>query len=430
MHRKKAFIITVLFGLNSLINVLSQVFIARFFGTSLALDNFLIAVTLPTLLITIFYGTVNDAFLPEFMERSQKNKSQGQKYAGLWFKQIILLSLLTFTLSLIIPKLILTSLFQTVNIQTINYFRYLSYALLFALPNSLLMSLAYAKNHYYLPVLLQLLGAVVNLLFIALSSNLWGPMSLVFGFVTNMAVQFVFLLPYLRFLNLRKSNFFDRQIYVLWLPLIGMAFLFRIDSLILRTASLGLGIGMVSVVNYASRFFSMSSGIITSGIKALFLPILSNRLATRNIKGAKQVIQKSLFFGLLLSVISALVIYLIRVPLVKILFMRGSFTETDANAVISLIPYFIPAAIGWGIFQITAIPYFAVKQNSIPLIVSAIGAALGYGFSLYFKSTFLILTAPIAIAIMLLFDSFVLFILWYKNETRFLNRKIGIADKE
>lgn len=430
MHRKKALIITLLFGLNSILSVLSQVFIARFFGTSIALDNFLIAVTIPTLLITIFYGTVNDAFLPEFMEISQKNKNQSQKYAGMWFKQIILFSFLAFTLSLIIPKLILTTLFNTVNIQIISYFRYLSYALLFALPNSLLMSLAYAKNHYYLPVLLQLLGALVNFLFIALLSSVWGIMSLVVGFVANMAVQFFFLLPYLRFLNIRKSKFFDRQIYIIWLPLVGMAFLFRIDSLILRTASLGLGIGMVSVVNYASRFFSMSSGIITSGIKALFLPILSNRLTTGNTKGAKQVIQKSLFFGLMLSIISALLIYLIRVPLVQILLMRGSFTDVDANAVISLIPYFIPAAIGWGMFQITAIPYFAVKQNSIPLIVSAIGAVLGYGFSLYFKNTFLILTAPIAIAIMLLFDSFVLFILWYKKETRFLNRKIGIANKE
>jgi len=423
MHRKKAFIITLLFGLNATLGVLSQVFIARFFGTTLALDNFLIAVTLPTLLITIFYGTVNDAFLPTYIKTRETNTKQASLFAGHWFKQIVFLSFLFFTLSLVFPRFILNLFLENPNEQVTLYYRILALTFLFALPNSLLMSIAYAKERYYFPAFLQLLGAFINFMAILLLSPWLNAYSLVIGFIGNILFQFIFLTPFFKEINLRGKFFLDYKIYSLWLPLVGMSFLFRLDNLILRTASAGLGVGAVSIVNYAAKVFSMSAGIITSGIKALFLPILTTRLAKNDKQHFKLAIKKSLLLGLSLSLITAFGIYLLRVPLVNLLFVRGSFTQKDAQAVLALMPYFVPAAIGWGIFQLTAIPYFSVNKNHIPFYVSVIGAILAYGFLIFTKHIFLIRTAPIAISMMLLFDSMVLVGYWYIKEPTYLKSK-------
>ena len=61
---KKSFFVTFIFGVNILVQLLSQIIITRIFGASFSIDVFLAAVALPTVIVTVIYGTLSDAFLP------------------------------------------------------------------------------------------------------------------------------------------------------------------------------------------------------------------------------------------------------------------------------------------------------------------------------------------------------------------------------
>ena len=72
--------ITVIFGISTFVQLISNIIVTRIFGATINLDIFLAAVTLPTIILTVIYATLNDVFLPLYGEIRTKDKEQANKY--------------------------------------------------------------------------------------------------------------------------------------------------------------------------------------------------------------------------------------------------------------------------------------------------------------------------------------------------------------
>ncbi|PIR13752.1 hypothetical protein COV49_01230, partial [Candidatus Falkowbacteria bacterium CG11_big_fil_rev_8_21_14_0_20_39_10] len=66
---KKGIVVTGIFIASTVLQLISQIIITRVFGASFELDVFLAAVAIPAIVVTVIYGTFNDAFLPLFGEK-------------------------------------------------------------------------------------------------------------------------------------------------------------------------------------------------------------------------------------------------------------------------------------------------------------------------------------------------------------------------
>jgi len=78
--KKKTIIITLIFAFSTLVQVLSNIVLTRLFGTSSSYSHFLAAVTIPTIIISVIYGTLNDALMPLFGEKLVFNKDKAYHF--------------------------------------------------------------------------------------------------------------------------------------------------------------------------------------------------------------------------------------------------------------------------------------------------------------------------------------------------------------
>lgn len=422
MHKRSAFIITLIFGLTSVINIAAQIVIAHVLGISLELDAFLIAVTLPTMIIAVSYASINDTFLPRY--NSAKLPDEARNIAGSWVRTIALIGISLSFIFFIFPKAILTLLFSSVPSQTYIYTQTLSPALFFGMLAALFMSISYSHKRFLLPPLVQLIGSIFNILLIVFLFPRVGGLALPLGFVGNYILQFLIVLGNIHYANRRAHHMLFSTAVPLF-TLFGTYLLMRTDTLLLRFASVDLGAGAVSLVNYSARMMSMPTGLITSGIKVILLPLLAEAVRNSNRNRFRTLYTKSLFFALLLTAMATITIVVLSLPLLQTLFVRGAFTYDNAKEVNALIPWFIPAAFGWGLFEIASAPFFAVKKYMPVALTTSFSFVLSLGIILLLKNALGIYTAPVATGALLGVNTLLLIVVWQVKKEEYISSRIS-----
>jgi len=274
--------ITVIFGISTFVQLISNIIVTRIFGATINLDIFLAAVTLPTIILTVIYATLNDVFLPLYGEIRTKDKEQANKYL---VNSLIFLIFFSVIISLI--------LFFSAN--HISYFFYKSRGeefvknvafqlsiMTWSLTPSIIATLFgayfYFDKQYNRFPFAQLMGSMFNLLFIIFFYKTLGIWSLVISFILNIIFQIFFVCrPLKMFLNFKFPNiqYLISSISPLlfsWLPLIVGNFALRSDVLLIRSFGSQLPTGYLVYLNLITKIFSLATGITTIGIQIVLLP--------------------------------------------------------------------------------------------------------------------------------------------------------------
>ncbi|PJE63516.1 hypothetical protein COU89_02810 [Candidatus Roizmanbacteria bacterium CG10_big_fil_rev_8_21_14_0_10_45_7] len=422
MYKRKAFWITSIFGITTIINIATQLIIARFFGVSGSLDAFLLAVTLPTIFMTTMYASVNDMFLPIYTKALQSKAKTAARIAGSWCKQLSLMGSILTVIMVAAPWIVLLLLFGNDGVRGTQHLRIMAPTFLLGLLNAQLMSMAYAKKHFLLPPLLQLVGAGVNAAVVVFFGTSMGIYALSVGFLLNYTVQFILLLPYAQF-DLSAPRVETNNLYKSWLPLIGAYILLRSDTWLLRFSSTGLGEGAVSTVNYGARIMSLSAGIITSGIKVLLFPLLSEAAAKKNTVRFNALVVKGQIAAVVLGAIAVIFILLVARPLVETFLVAGAFSSENGRAVLNLLPWFVPAALGWALFEVAAAPFLALGRQKIVASVTGLSFVGSVVSTFILKPQLGILSAPIAVGLLVGVNTLVLGSIWYLFRQQLLKPK-------
>ena len=365
--------ITVIFGISTFVQLISNIIVTRIFGATINLDIFLAAVTLPTIILTVIYATLNDVFLPLYGEIRTKDKEQANKYL---VNSLIFLIFFSVIISLI--------LFFSAN--HISYFFYKSRGeefvknvafqlsiMTWSLTPSIIATLFgayfYFDKQYNRFPFAQLMGSMFNLLFIIFFYKTLGIWSLVISFILNIIFQIFFVCrPLKMFLNFKFPNiqYLISSISPLlfsWLPLIVGNFALRSDVLLIRSFGSQLPTGYLVYLNLITKIFSLATGITTIGIQIVLLPHLIEEIANKNFKSVTHKINKAKIGALIISFLIGLIIIIFSPPIIKLLFVGGKFTVDNYQLAISLLPYFFLASIGWGVINIFFQPLIALKKT-------------------------------------------------------------------
>lgn len=94
--KRSALSVSMIVGISTFFQIITQIVVTRIFGAKLNLDIFLAAVALPTIIVSIIYGTLSDSFIPLI---KQKKPEEVTKYVlltalGLGLFTVIVLSLI------------------------------------------------------------------------------------------------------------------------------------------------------------------------------------------------------------------------------------------------------------------------------------------------------------------------------------------------
>lgn len=389
--KKSALTITLINGLVTAIQIVGQIIVARIFGAKIELDAFVSAVTIPTMLTSVIAATLSDAFLPDLKKKQIENEKKANVY---FFKMAFLVGfivfLITFGIDLFSAQLI-SLLFGARGgpfvLFTDQLMMYMLYTLPFTVLGVLFNSYLYSRKQFFVPSLAYLAGSILNLTLIITLSPSIGIVSMVVAFISAIFLQLFFVFPYkiASYSGATFKSFWDGEtksqlikLFISWSPLVISAIIMRFDAILTRSFAARLPEGYIVYTNLVAKLFGGLVGIMTIGIQTVFFPHLVELVHLNDFNKANIQVRKAKTYGFLLTLCTVLIVVFVAPFFMRFLLTGGKFSSENVEILISLFPYFVIPATGWGIAQIFAQPIIAIGKQYILTLVNILAVCLAW----------------------------------------------------
>lgn len=132
--------------------------------------------------------------------------------------------------------------------------------------------------------------------------------------------------------------------------------------------------GAIAIMNYADRLMQLPLGIIGISIGVVLLPELTRALAGGNRENANQLQNRSLEFGLGLTLPAAVGLFVIPLPLVALIYERGAFDRETTEITAQVLAAFAIGLPSFVLIKIFQPSFYAREDMRTPMWFSGINA--------------------------------------------------------
>lgn len=369
-----------------------DVVLANFLGAGAVSDAFFVAFKLPNLFRSLFAeGAFSAAFVPLI---SQKLASEGKKQAVHFASQaisvlafiiLIFVILMEFVMPYLIPVLAPGFVNNPQKIELATFlcritFPFLLFIAIVSFQSGILNSLGKFAAPACAPIILNLMMIVSAFAF--LPFNIQPVYGIAVGVTTAGFLEILWLSyflhrqgvkihPYIRIFKMFRHP--DIQtLFKRIAPGVMGAGIYQINMAVDTILVSLVGTGAISWLYYANRLQQLPLGVVGAAIGVAVLPILSKHIKTENYAEAKDIQDKAVEYGLILSMPAAALLIALAIPTVNILFQHGKFAAEDtlmtAYAVIAY-SFGLPAYV---MVKALAPNFFARGNTKTPVKYSAI----------------------------------------------------------
>ena len=187
-----------------------------------------------------------------------------------------------------------------------------------------------------------------------------------------------------------------------------------------------LPIGAISHLYYADRLNQLPLAIFGIALGVVLLPSLSKAIKSDNNEVTTKLQNRSLEFALLISIPSAIGLYVLALPIVHILFERGAFTEDDTHYTSNVLGYFTLGLPAYVLIKVLIVCFFAREDTKTPLYISIVSVITNITLSLILISSMREMGIALATAISAWINAVLLFIILISKKILILDRKFLI----
>ncbi|SEK49915.1 murein biosynthesis integral membrane protein MurJ [Pacificibacter marinus] len=160
----------------------------------------------------------------------------------------------------------------------------------------------------------------------------------------------------------------------------------QINLLVGRQVASFAEAGALQYLNLADRLYQLPLGVVAIAIGVVLLPDLSRRLQAGDSTGARRAYNRAFEFALLLTIPAAVALIVMPQALIGVLFQRGAFSVSDAQATAMAVAIYGLGLPAFVIQKVLQPLYFAREDTKTPfrfavysMVVNA-GLAIGLSF--------------------------------------------------
>ena len=341
-----ALVVMTFFVLSRVMGLAREMVIGAHFGTSPELDAYLAAFRLPDLLFQLVAGgALGSAFIPTFAARWAQGATDE---AWLLFSRVLTLMTLVLMMIAAVVMGLAGPLVQWViapgftpeqQALTAYLMRWMLLSTVVFGASGLIMGALNATQHFLLPAAAPVLYNLAIILGAWLLTPAFGILGLVIGVVAGAVAHLLIQLPGLwqaraRFtltLNLQDAGV--REVMRLMGPRVLGLFFVQMHFLVNTILASGLSSGSLSALNYAWLLMLLPQGVFAQSIATAIFPTFAAQAATGQVGALRQSFSQLLRTILFLVIPAAVALYLLRIPLITLLFQRREFT-TESTALV------------------------------------------------------------------------------------------------
>lgn len=380
-------------GLSRILGLVREIVFAHFFGAGIAMDAFRVAFRIPNLLRDILAeGTLTPAFVPVFSDyNAKKDKAATIEFVRLILGAMLVISgvitLLSVVFAPLLVKLVAFGFQGEKFLLTVKLTRIVFPFLIFITISALVMGILNFFNHFFTTGIASCwFDVAIIVLGIALAPT-FGITSVAIGALIGGALQLVSQFPKLRhegYLVKPKFEFTPevKRVLILMIPIaIGYSAM-KVNTIVNTLIASFLEDGVIAWLEYAFRLMWVPVGVLGVALANVALPSAAKDISGENRKEFINTIKTAFLYGVLFSIISTVLLWVLAHPVCKLLYQHGKFTSFDTmKTTIALQAYSIGVP-GLILTRILATGFYALKDTKTPMIASFITVAVNLIFAI------------------------------------------------
>ncbi|NJB35367.1 murein biosynthesis integral membrane protein MurJ [Croceivirga sp. JEA036] len=379
----------------SSIGFLKETMVAANFGLSLELDSFFIALLIPGIINTVFLGSFNSVFIPNYIIELKSNNSikSFQTYSLLITLSLaIVFSIITFLtidfyLNILFPNKS-NAFYSSVQNQTL--------ILLPCIPlwgtSSILNGILNAHEEYRWSSFNSIFTPVSIIIGVSYFSNSTD-FVLAYSTLVGAAFSATYLLiisKYKKSLNLGRPDSISPNLIltIKQIPVkISSSILTSLNNVVDQFFAAQLIVGSVAALNYGMKIPAFATSLLVMAINSVLLPYFSKQVLKDKIVAYEKLLVNLKWTFLIVMILSTIAIILSPF-IIEVLFERNKFSKED-SIVVSYIQQIFLAFLPFKICGMLMVNFAtSINKNSflafVSLIALILNVALDYIFIKYF----------------------------------------------
>ena len=390
-----ALVVMLFFVASRATGLLREMIIGAQFGTSADLDAYLAAFRLPDLLFQLIAGgALGSAFIPVFTGYLGRGDRAG---AWLLFSRVLnLMTLLLVALAglgalfalPLVRHVIAPGFSPSQQELTAGLMRWMLVSSVIFGASGLVMGALNALQHFLLPAV----APVVYNLAIILGAWLLAPYIGIYGLVAGvMAGSLGHLLIQLPGLARRQARYaLDwtlrdpgvLEVARLMGPRVLGLFFVQLHFLVNTILASGLSAGSLSALNYAWLLMLLPLGVFAQAIGTASFPTLAAQIAAGQSDAMRATFGQLLRMVFFLTIPAAAGLYLLREPVIRLLFERGQFGSNSTQMVGYALQFYALGLVAHAAVEIAVRAFYALHNTWTPVAVGVAAMLLNIGLSL------------------------------------------------
>jgi putative peptidoglycan lipid II flippase len=381
-------IVTGLLVVSRLLGFMREVAISYRFGVTLEADAYMAAVVLPQILFLAFNDSIKTAFIPVFGEYHRKEDGHTLVVTSFLILAVVL-TLISALLVLFTPELVrlLYPKFSGEKFAiTVVMVRILLPSLVFMGLAGLCSGILHTKHNFVVPAIPAYSSNLIIMATAILFGARFGVVGLAWGTLLGFATQLLVQLPSVARLGVLrgKVNFrhpgLAKMGKVLPPILLGGAAI-EFKTLVDRLFASLLPTGAISSLSYANRIYLLPNGILILSLITVLYPTLIELNVEGKVEKFKDTFRQGAGLIVVLMMPMMLGLVLLREPVVRVMFERGTFDAAATAMTASALGYYSISLAPLGIVILFKRTFFAMRDTLTPMLFMVFSEALNVLFN-------------------------------------------------
>ncbi len=392
---RAASLVMALFIASRALGLLREIVIGAQFGAGAELDAYLAAFRLPDLLFTLVAGgALASAFLPTFSERLAHGQAASAwdlaaKVANLLVLALTILAILAAIFARpLVTRVIAPGFSPEQQALTVTLMRWMLVSTVIFGLSGLVMAVLNAFHHFLLPGLAPIFYNLAIILAAIFLAPRWGITALVIGVVAGASLHLLVQVPGLIHFrshwtpSLSLADAGVREVMRLMGPrVLGLAVV-QINFMVNVFLASHLVAGSISALNYAWLIMLLPQGIFAQAIATAAFPTFAHQAALGERKAMRETLGGIFALLSFLTIPAAILLILLRQPIVSLLLERGAFDSFDVDMTAFALAFFALGLVGHAVVEIAARGFYALKDTLTPVLVGVAAMAANVLLSL------------------------------------------------
>ena len=378
-----ATIVGIAFIFSRLLGLVRDAVINYFFGiTSLEANAYFIASRFPeTIFLIIAGGALGSAFIPTFSAYFARNNAAGgwRLFSAVINLVTIFMTIVAGLAAIFAPQIIAFFYADLIGNDpellemTVELMRVMLITPIIFGISGVVMSALNARQHFLLPAIAPIvynLGIIAGA--IAFAPNVMG---LAIGTVAGSLGHLLIQIPGLRMKKARYTPVFTvrdpgvTQVLRLMAPrVLGLSF-GQLNHLLIQFLAQSMLVGSIPALGYAWRIMIMPQAIIGQALAIAAFPTFAALAARSALDEMRVIVADTLRLIFFLSLPAALLLMVLRIPLITLLFERGQFDAEATIFVAWALLFYALSLVGLAAIEIISRAFYALEDTVTPVLV-------------------------------------------------------------